>query len=335
MAQPWRCRLCWKVRSAEALFCNTCGPWQQCIDQTFVPPVPKPPKNQWTYAGAEQWANWDTPTTPRARPKSPRQQTPKPKLGKGKNKGKGKGTGKQQTKTADQPWTPAIPADSSGNTVVQPPQPTLAQDENVIKLLKELRKDETNLSPEVQNLLHASELKSAQQTTKDLHSAVAKFGAAKKRLHTARDARLTLHGAWRQYLQETCSKWQKYLEEFNQQDSALEESIQAATEGLQQAKTHLDEVRAHADERAGAATVEDNHEEEDGDKPQQMAVDSIKEGIAEMAQSLSRLKTKADESFEAQQNALKRFKAGENPPLPSVAHTASMVPFAEAGRGSV
>lgn len=68
-----------------------------------------------------------------------------------------------------------------------------------------------------------------------------------------------------------------------------------------------------------------------------MQVDSIKEGIQEMAQSLARLKVKADESFEQQE--AKRQCVGRESPAPGPATlpspgTAAMVPFAQAGKGS-
>lgn len=250
-----------------------------------------------------------------------------------KGKGKGKGKSKQpkgKSKEPEPPWAynPSTTPSGAASSATPTNAPLLAQDENVIQLIKELRKSEANLSAEAQALLNASELKSSQQLTKVLHSAVAKFGQCKKKLQEAREARLTLHSAWRSYLHTACQTWQKYMEEFNQQDASLEENITEAEENLTMAKANLDDVKKQAAEPADA----ENEAEDDLDKAP-MAVDSIKEGIAEMAQSLMRIKSKADESLEAQQQYNKKFKSAFGS-LPGGGPTASMAPFGGAGKGS-
>lgn len=115
--------------------------------------------------------------------------------------------------------------------------------DNMKALIKELRKNEATLSPEALGLLQATERQQAKDVTKALHSAVAKFGQARKKVQEARDARLTMHSAWRQYLQDTYQKWQRYLEEFNEQDGELETAIQEAEDAFQLAKAALGELK--------------------------------------------------------------------------------------------
>eukprot|EP00438_Fugacium_kawagutii_P029469 Skav209236 [mRNA] locus=scaffold293:361318:368908:- [translate_table: standard] len=303
--QPWRCRFCWKTRSADALFCNTCGPWQSCQDPSFNYKKPKHQgKDQWTYSDTPAWEAqpWQPPRSP-SRPRNPPSD---PKLKK-PSKGKGKGKNKQGKSGIDDPppWqSNATSSGAAGSGANQAPEPPMT--DNMKALLKELRKQESTLSPDALSLLQATEREKARDVTKALHAAVARFGTARKKVQEARDARLTLHSAWRQYLQDQFSKWQKYLQEFNEQDSALEESIQLAEESYQQAKTALGEAKQSEGVASKAEEILDSDEDLADRVP--LPVDSIKEGITEMAQSLARLKQKADESFEAQQDA-KKFKA--------------------------
>lgn len=175
------------------------------------------------------------------------------------------------------------------------------------------------------------ETQSAQNATKLMHSAVSKFAGARKKLHAAREARLTLHNAWRTYLQETCIRWQTYLEDFNDQDQKLEKEISAAEESLQAAKEHLEQTKQ---EQVGELSTEVENDQEEDEDAKPMTVDSIKEGITEMALSLQKLKNKADESFEAQQGALKKHKGSGKEASGALASPPSMVPFAQAGKGS-
>eukprot|EP00438_Fugacium_kawagutii_P009834 Skav200591 [mRNA] locus=scaffold2706:31252:36046:+ [translate_table: standard] len=375
--EGWWCAKCRQPKSASAHFCGQCGmSWEKSEkmrrNQASQYRTDAP---RWTYWGqpVEQWeAN-----TPRqgkeARSKSPRQrnqQHPKPQGGKGKQKhgnpghgGKGKGLGKEDGGKMKQPGKKQGKGDGgeptwkSGKTGPQPsdpaPPPPLpapaepsASDAQLKHVMAMLKKNQEHLPAEVQNLVHTTDLQTSRSNIKALHAAASRLGSAKKKVQQARNARIGLHSAWKEYLQNACIRWERFIQEFTQDDTALEKDLQQAFGELQEAKQHLDQVR----ETVQAEDLESENADDDmaefQDKP--VSAVSIREGMAGMKSSIESLRRQAEESLDAMQSAIKRHKpdkaavvevdppnlAAEVPPASGVGGARSLEPFASAGHQS-
>lgn len=203
MSYPWTCQ-CGRTNAKNADYCGSCAShWS-----TGTPQYPR------QVYGQELWDQWENPNRrqPSPSPKPASQaQWPKPPnsgppkgqhkgKGKGKNKDKGKSTGKGKGKGKSEPsWKDAqaqSPADASMTSA----------DPQVRQLLKK----ETDLPPHILTAVQEITKQDSQAANKAMHSAVTKIGAAKKALHQAQEARVTMHAAWRVFLAEATARWYLY-----------------------------------------------------------------------------------------------------------------------------
>ena len=169
-----------------------------------------------------------------------------------------------------------------------------------------LKKHNETLPPELQAMVNDAAMKDGQNETKQLHSAVAAHGRAKRDLQQAQLAHFHLHAAWRGFLTQAVTQWKGYSDQFVEQERQLTERVHKATEALEQAK----EVLASTKSAAGVESKEDAMSEDETDKATKEAnsnaADKIKEGISNLHTSLEALKSSADQMVEDEQKALKR-----------------------------
>eukprot|EP00438_Fugacium_kawagutii_P022442 Skav232869 [mRNA] locus=scaffold2451:254455:255417:+ [translate_table: standard] len=128
-------------------------------------------------------------------------------------------------------------------------------------------------------------------------SAVRTLAKAKENLHMCRDARLQLHTSWRSHLADALSRWRKQVDDFQLQDSRLEEETRKAVETLQQARETLEASKEAATKEVGAETIEDD--EEDVDTAVPVVGKSIQDGLNNVVESLTtQLQHQADEALQ-------------------------------------
>ena len=89
-----------------------------------------------------------------------------------------------------------------------------ARDRQLRTLVNALKKHTDTLPEEVQTMLQDVSIKTGQQETKILHSAVTTHGRAKKELQEAQIERANLHAAWRKFLTQSAEQWQRYSDMF-------------------------------------------------------------------------------------------------------------------------
>lgn len=168
-------------------------------------------------------------------------------------------------------------------------------------LVRELKKQESALTPNVQKILEEATLQHQQADTKWLHSAVARMGHAKKSLQEAHSARNGFHHKWTTFLSTSVERWQGYVKEFAAQDQALDAQILKAQEALSNAKADLEETKS----KVTANDVKMEEEDEEEERPH--AGHALLHNLEGMLQSLESLKTKADEALAEQAKKKQRL----------------------------
>ena len=154
-------------------------------------------------------------------------------------------------------------------------------------------------------MLQDVSLRSGQQETKLLHSAVSAHGKAKKELYEAELARVNLHSSWRRFLADSAVQWQKYSDMFLQQETELLNRVQAAKDALTAAKETLStsKVAAGVDSREEAAAMS----EEEGEKDLSAATAAkISGGFTQLSTGLQTLQQQAEQAEKEEQQAMKR-----------------------------
>ena len=160
-------------------------------------------------------------------------------------------------------------------------------------------------------MLQDVNLRTGQQETKLLHSAVSAHGKAKKELYEAQLARVNLHSSWRRFLADSAVQWQKYSDMFLQQETELSARVPSAKESLANAKEVLSTSKfsAGVDAKEVAATMSD--EEPDKDLSAATAA-KISEGFTQLSSGLQTLQAQAEQAEKEEQQAMKRPRV--NPP---------------------
>lgn len=317
-----------------------------------------------TYWGQPYQENWDPPPKkkdkrPSTSPRPRAQKDGKGAKGKGKGKSEGKGKANQgaasgKGDTGEPPWQSgkAQPVPSDGALPSNPAPPPTATEAQFKQMMAMLKKNEGDLPAEVQSFLHNADLQTSRANIKSLHAATSRLGAAKKQVQVARAARISLHTAWKEYLQTACTRWKRFLQEFSQDDAKLEQELQQAMDSLQAARVNLDQVKetVQSEDLGGSAADEEMAELQE--KP--WSSSAIRDGLCELASNIENLRRQAEESVEVLQGAPKKAKvgiaanaegdraeaavapapeplAGASPGVPAVTPSASMIPFGGAG----
>ena len=155
-------------------------------------------------------------------------------------------------------------------------------------------------------------IKEDQNQTKQLHAVVAAHGRAQKELKQSQLARFNLHMAWRSFLTQAVTQWEKYGNQFQEQDKQVNDRVKAAEDALKTAKENLSTMKA----QAGADNKDEqmmSEEESTKDLPVNHS-DCIQTGLANLQSSLNALKSSAEQMVEEEQHVLKRPRIE---PLPS------------------
>lgn len=354
-AHPWRC-VCGKLNRKKDNFCPDC----QASWKTGTPEPVRHPDNAWANDPRYAWTEypntpwnaqdaWSQPSSRRPS-QSPRAQRPPkpPKSGKGKQKGKGKGKGKAKDGGKTPPQTNAGPpgplqidASSPSPWLLPAPDPTAAPpwatsaatasggetEKQLRQLITTLQKEE-GLSAQAQEALQQITIKTEQDDTRLMHSAVARLGNARKHLASAVGSRHQLHAAWAKFLQTSIAQWQQWTEDFGKQDKEALDKINLAKQSLAAAKEQFAGNRGNLGLKTEPVDLASS-DDEDGksNKGAQLAVDM--EGVAVTLQGL---KSKADEMVAEDQQEAKRCKTAT--PAQGAAATAQTVPAAVASSPS-
>lgn len=300
----WKCKACKKVAKATAEFCAHCGKhWSGVWDPSFVPTggygsyAASSHAQRSARSSRSQWPEQPARSPSRRRQRNGRNQSAKgEQKGKQKDSGKSGNGGKAPTNVplapqlqAETSWTPpSIPT-----TLVAPPTPPQPNMENlqVKNLLSALKKVSADLPQEVQTALQKMQSDDSRQLTKQLHSAVSQLGNSKKALADLTSARSNLHQSWNAFLESAIGRWERYAEEFTQQDRDLASQIEKAKETMKICKDHFKSLQALGG-AASETTAEVISDDEENSLPSKVDVH-----MKQMQESLKLLKGGMEEEL--------------------------------------
>ena len=166
-----------------------------------------------------------------------------------------------------------------------------------------LKKNEANLTPDLQLLVQESTMVQSQDNTRQLHSAVSKLGQAKKVLQKLRASRQNLHVVWKNYIAESVTKWKEFCEQFEKQDSDLARQLQEALQSVKIAEAGLESSKKEAKEMKEDDNMSDQGPQEisDEENPEQLDLNgaNIMGGMNDMLKNLEALQQCAEAAIEA------------------------------------
>lgn len=189
------------------------------------------------------------------------------------------------------PTAPAIPT---------PPEQDIKEgtaQKNLNRLLKEMKKEEDSLPPNLQSMAHAMKKQDEKSNMQDLHSAVRSLGDAKDALLEAENARVQLLTQWKNFLQQSVVKWREFTMNFQASDSAHQTNVQAARAAVRKAQRafNIASKREHIGKNE-PWPISDEEEEtmEDSADTKEESAQKIHDGMTSIMTSLEELSTSAD-----------------------------------------
>lgn len=233
-----------------------------------------------------------------------------------------------QTGFGDTPWAqlaPPLPA-PGGHHPAPAPAPSAAE-VKLQKVLGILKKNETELPPEVSEVVKDTSLTEGINKIQNMHDAVENLGDAQQAFEKACFARAQHLASWRQFLHLSVQRWQEYSQHFLTQERHNLDEIAAARDAVKSAQSIFKDMQ-----EKGIITIEaDDDPAMMEEEPSAMKTESsrrIMEGLTHMTTSLENLANQADKEFAEEQQQKKR--ARKDPPGGDEA-TASAVPSAAVG----
>ena len=168
------------------------------------------------------------------------------------------------------------------NTTSGPKQDGPAQ-QQLNRLLKEMMKEEDNLSPHLQSIAHEIQKQGEKSSIKNLSSAVPALGDAKQELLEAESARAQMLSQWKTFLQQSVVKWREFAASFQASESAHQQGVQAARYAVKRAQKAfgLASKREQAG-KDGPYTISDSDAMED---PHGESVQRVQDGMSSIVTS--------------------------------------------------
>ncbi|CAL1146566.1 unnamed protein product, partial [Cladocopium goreaui] len=311
----------------------------------FVPPERSKSKKKHQSDWEQNWDVADYGRSPRSqrqdanwnqRPQSPRQQ--RHRIGKSGHKGQAKqksnskGKGKQETPTANHegyaavqgstrtlppepPWNYTAPNMPSLPPMPPPatPHPDLQAAQTLSKLTAVIKKRPDQYDPEVHAILQGAAMIEGLNAKDQMLKAVDDLGGAREALDAARLGQYQNHVRWRDFLASAVTRWQEYTADFQKQEKEFQDAIEQAKmvmanarERFESSKQALSEDDLHA--FCGTVAPDDAMTDK---APENMSGKALQENLEQMAANLVSLRTSAEQSVAAEEQAAKRQRVAE------------------------
>lgn len=198
--------------------------------------------------------------------------------------------------------TSSVPPGVSSPFVTPPPPPESKEekekDRQMRSLVAALKRHKDDLPTDVQALVKEVTVRSGQEETKQLHSAVSQHGRAKKEVQDAQAARLHMHSAWKNFLAQSVKQWTSYTNQFMDQEKQLMDRLKNAQEALIAAKQNLGACKGAAglsDKDDAAMLSEDESVPRDAEE---IAGKKIAASFQDLATSLETLHSQAEQAVQ-------------------------------------
>ena len=340
---PWQCGYCRKTSKATANHCSHCGASWEDANPNFVPPERAKSKKKYQQSNWDQ--NWgyaeDYGKSPRGqrqdaawhqRPKSPRQG--RYHFGKHGQKGqhsqkKQKGKGMQETVTMAQegyaavtdvnkslppepPWRPTLPSMPALPPLPPPatPHPSSKAAQTLSKLTAVIKKKPDQYDPEVHAILQSASLDEGLNAKDQMLRAAEDLGQAREALDAARLGQYQNHVRWKDFLSSAVTRWQEYTADFQNQEREFQEVIEKAKATMANARERFDVSKnalSEDDLHAFGGTVTPD----DPMTSELASGKALQENLEQMAANLISLRSSAEASVAAEEQAAKRPRLAE------------------------
>ena len=208
------------------------------------------------------------------------------------------------------------------------------------RLLKEMKKEEDNLSPHLQAIAHEMQKQGEKNNIKNLSSAVKALGDAKQDLLEAENARAQLLSQWKSFLQQSVVKWREFTANFQASESAHQQGVQAAKLEVRRAQRAFD-LASKREQPGKEDTVDISDEEEDAEVTEEVMEDPHNESVQRIHQGMTSIVTSLEELSSSADQLEQRVKrprtfgaegdAGGSHALPHASPHVAQPPFGGAG----
>lgn len=183
------------------------------------------------------------------------------------------------------------------------PNTALQAETKLRQVMGVLKKNETELPPDVAQVLKDTTVKDGKLKIKGMHDAVEVLGDAHTALEHACHERAQNLATWRQFLHQSVQRWQEYTERFQQQEKVNLCAISQARDELKQAQKVFKEMQdkgliAIDAEEDSAMDAEVVMKEESSTK--------IRTGLQHLTKSLQELAQQAEQEHVEEQEHLKK-----------------------------
>lgn len=343
---PWQCGYCRKTLKATANHCSHCGASWEEANPNFVPP--NRAKSKKKYQQSNWDSNWgyaeDYGKSPRGqtsdaawhqRPQSPRQG--RYRFGKHGKKGQhsqtnqsGKGMQEpamtapegyavvpkvNQSLPPEPPWRPTLPSMPTLPPLPPPPMPHPDSQaaQTLSKLTAVIKKKPDQYDPEVHAILQSASLVEGLNAKDQMLRAAEDLGQAREALDAARLGQYQNHVRWKDFLTSAATRWQEYTADFQKQEKSFQEVIEQAKATMANARERFEASKnalSEDDQHAFCGTMETD--DPMAEKVAELASGkALQENLELMASNLISLRSSAEASVAAEEQAAKRQRLAE------------------------
>eukprot|EP00435_Cladocopium_sp_Y103_P041293 s1260_g11.t1 len=275
MADPWRCKRCWKVASGKHTHCPHCGGrWDRVQDLSFVP---KGRSSSQRAQGRDREqttrdVQWKQDTNPKDQESTSRGRSESAKKRRGR--GRGRKNPAQEEDGLPSYTAPAMPppwraSEGFGREVPAPAEMadmTAEERAEVISALRTAYPNQSEMPANIKKLVDKYDVQTTQQLTKNMHRTTDSIKKARQMLHKLQDAKINHRKSWLRHLSTLMETLGKQIEAFENQQKDYQDRIQTSRKELQTSRRSLQRLNVQA---AEAAIPEAVIEEEDQPEPQQ------------------------------------------------------------------
>lgn len=213
-----------------------------------------------------------------------------------------------QVSPTDQTWSQLhTPFPSTGAPNLDLPALPSVAETKLQKVLDVLKKNETELPPEVAEVAKNTKIRDGMSKIQNMHEAIENLGAAQQEFENACFARSQNLASWRQFLHLSVQRWQEYTQHFLSQERHNLEQIAQAKEAVNQAQTIFKDLQ-----EKGVITIDAEGDpammEEEPTAPKTESAQRIQDGLEHLTKSLEQLANQADLEFATEQQQKKRAR---------------------------
>lgn len=181
------------------------------------------------------------------------------------------------------------------------------------KLTAAIKKKPDQYDPEVHAILQSASLVEGLNAKDQMLQAAAVMGEAREALDAARLGRYQNHVRWKDFLASAVTRWQEYTSDFQKQEKEFHEAIEHSKAVMAEAKERFEASKAALSEddqatyggevAADDTMMEKSHENASGK--------ALQANLDQMAANLITLRTSAEASVMAEEQANKRPRLSE------------------------